>query len=173
VGSLLAETIPLALAGAVSPILFVEVLAVISGPQRLRRGLAFAAGATIPLIAVATLVLLAGDAVSLPKSPTATAVIDIVLGAALLAFGASALFHAPRHKEAGAGRQPSRRAGCVDPRADGAARLPPRSRPRPADRARGRLRRLAAREGDRRAVVGRGASGARLRNRPTIGAAGP
>ena len=107
-GSLLAETIPLALAGAVSPILFVEVLAVISGPQRLRRGLAFAAGATIPLIAVATLVLLAGDAVSLPKSPTAPAVIDIVLGAALLAFGASALFHAPRHKEAGAGRQPSK-----------------------------------------------------------------
>ena len=93
-GSLLAETIPLALAGAVSPILFVEVLAVISGPSRFQRGLAFAAGAAIPLIALATLMLLAGDAVSLPKSPTATAVIDIVLGAALLAFGASALFRA-------------------------------------------------------------------------------
>ncbi len=106
-GSLLAETIPLALAGAVSPILFVEVLAVISGPQRFRRGLAFAAGCTIPLIAFATVVLLAGRAVSLPKSPTATAVIDIVLGVALLAFGASAIFRAPKQKEAGAKKQPS------------------------------------------------------------------
>ena len=106
-GSLLAETIPLALAGAVSPILFVEVLAVISGPSRFQRGMAFAAGAAIPLIALATLMLLAGDAVSLPKSPTATAVIDIVLGAALLAFGASALFHAPREKKAAEPKQRS------------------------------------------------------------------
>lgn len=107
-GSLLPEVIPLALAASVSPILFVEVLAVLSGPGRLRRGLAFALGCAIPLVAVGVVILLVGDAVSLPKSPTAKAVIDVVLGVALLAFGLTGVRRPAPTDEAKAQRkQPS------------------------------------------------------------------
>ena len=49
---LLAETIPLALAAAVSPVVFLVQLATLTGERRLARGTAVAVGAALPLLAV-------------------------------------------------------------------------------------------------------------------------
>lgn len=92
---LLAKVIPLALGAAVSPILFAIVVGILSGARTVHRGLVFAAGAVVPLIALALLVLALGSAFSLPDSPTLKAVLDLALGAVLLALGARALLRRP------------------------------------------------------------------------------
>jgi threonine/homoserine/homoserine lactone efflux protein len=97
--SLLAETIPLALAAAVSPVVFLLQIATLTGERRLARGAALAAGAALPLLAVAILVVSVGEAVSLPSSPTAKGVIDIVLGCLLLALAVVTIARPPSQDE--------------------------------------------------------------------------
>src|SRR4249919_1135201 len=59
-GSLLAETLPLALGAAVSPVLLVLTLTTLSGPRRLARGAALAIGAAVPLAALSFLAVVVG-----------------------------------------------------------------------------------------------------------------
>ena len=53
--SLLAETIPLALAAAISPLLFLLQLNTLTGPRALSRGSALTAGTAVVLIVVSTI----------------------------------------------------------------------------------------------------------------------
>lgn len=80
--------IPLALGAAVSPLVFLGGIAVMTGPSPLRRGIAFALGVLMPLVGLAVLCLLLGRALSLPEASDATkGWIDIVLGAILVLLG--------------------------------------------------------------------------------------
>jgi hypothetical protein len=80
--------IPLALGAAVSPLVLVGAVAVMTGPGPLRHGCQFAAGVSIPLIAVTAACLLLGSAISLPEASDQTkGWIDVGLAAALLALG--------------------------------------------------------------------------------------
>lgn len=88
---LLAETIPLALGAAVSPIVLAITIAMLTGPGRTARALAFLSGESIPLLVLAGLLLVFGAAVSFKASPGAMAVIDLVFGAVLLLVGLRAL----------------------------------------------------------------------------------
>lgn len=93
---MLLETVPLALGAAVSPIVLAITVAMLTGPGRTRRALAFVAGEAIPLLALAGLILLFGSGVSLKLSPTALTVLDLVFAAILLAIGLRALSRAVR-----------------------------------------------------------------------------
>lgn len=93
VGQLLAETLPLALGAAVSPIVLAITIAMLTGTGRTTRALAFLAGESIPLLAFASLLLVFGASVSFKASPGAMATIDLVFGAVLLLVGLRALRH--------------------------------------------------------------------------------
>jgi threonine/homoserine/homoserine lactone efflux protein len=95
--SLLAETIPLALAAAISPVLFLLQLNTLTGPRALSRGSALTAGAAVVLIVVSTIgVALGGTGFSGRES--LQAVINILFGALLLAVGLRALLRPPKPK---------------------------------------------------------------------------
>lgn len=80
--------IPLGLGAAVSPLVLVGAVAVMTGPSPLRHGCAFAAGVAVPLIAVTVVCLALGNAVSLPEASDQTkGWIDAGLGAVLVALG--------------------------------------------------------------------------------------
>jgi threonine/homoserine/homoserine lactone efflux protein len=84
--------IPLALGAAVSPLVFLGAIAVMTGPRPLRHGIAYAIGVALPLLAVTVVALLLGRAFSLPEaSGSVKAWIDLALGAVLLALGVRAL----------------------------------------------------------------------------------
>lgn len=92
---LLSSVLPLALGAAVSPTLAALVIAVLaSGRDTLRRGVALTAGAAIPLVVIAAIVLLtlhaAGAADGAPKHETTGGVVDLVAAVVLayLAFRA-------------------------------------------------------------------------------------
>jgi threonine/homoserine/homoserine lactone efflux protein len=93
---LLGETIPLALAAAVSPVVFLLQLATLTGERRLRRGAAVAAGAAVPLLVVGVLAVLLGQSSSFSPSETTRAVIDLVFGLVLFfGIGLRALRRSP------------------------------------------------------------------------------
>lgn len=82
----LAIAIPLALGAAISPLLALAQVATLTGPRPVARGTAFAAGAAIPLLAVAALVLILGKAFELPSaSDQVKGWLDIGFGVILLA----------------------------------------------------------------------------------------
>ena len=106
--NLLAETLPLALAAAVSPVVFLLQLATLTGERRLARGTAVAAGAAVPLLAVGALAVFLGQSSSFSPSETTKAVFDLVLGLVLFfAGGLRALLRSPEsgapkeHRHAG------------------------------------------------------------------------
>jgi threonine/homoserine/homoserine lactone efflux protein len=102
-GQLLAQVVPLALGAAVSPLVFAVQLATLTGPRRLARGSMVAAGAAVPLIGVAVLMLAFGRAIRLPKLSAATlGTTDIVFGIVLLLLGLRALLRPRATKESGA-----------------------------------------------------------------------
>ena len=107
-GELLAQVIPLALGAAVSPLLFFGAIAVMTGPQPLRRGSAYAVGAALPLLGITALALLLGQALSLPDaSETTKGWIDVGFAVFLLALGMRALRHpAAATDEPGPSREP-------------------------------------------------------------------
>ncbi len=80
---LLAETIPLALAAAVSPVVFLIQLATLTGDRRLARGTAVAVGAALPLLAVGAFAVLLGQSDSFSPSEKTKAVFDLILGLVL------------------------------------------------------------------------------------------
>jgi threonine/homoserine/homoserine lactone efflux protein len=96
-GRLFIEVLPLALGAAVSPLVFALQLATLTGPRRLARGSAFAAGAAVPVITVSLLALLFGRAVKLPQvSTSAKGTMDLVLAAVLFLLGIRTLMRPPK-----------------------------------------------------------------------------
>lgn len=93
---MLLETVPLALGAAVSPIVLAITVAMLTGPGRTHRALAFLAGEAVPLLVLAGLVLLFGSGISLKVSPTTLTALDLVFAAILLAVGLRALSRALR-----------------------------------------------------------------------------
>jgi cytochrome c biogenesis protein CcdA len=94
---LLAQIVPLALASAISPVIFLLQLNTLTGPRPLTRGAALTAGAAIVLIVVSTLgVALGGTGFS--ERETLQAVINIVFGVILVAVGLFALLRPPKPK---------------------------------------------------------------------------
>jgi hypothetical protein len=95
VSDLVAETIPLALAAAISPVIFLLQLNTLTGPRPIARGSALTAGAAIVLIVVSTIgVALGGTGFS--TRDTLQATINIVLGVLLIAVGLRALVRPPK-----------------------------------------------------------------------------
>lgn len=95
--SLLAETVPLALAAAISPVLFLLQLNTLTGPRPISRGAALTAGAAVVLIVVSTIgVALGGTGFS--GRETLQATINILFGVLLILVGLRALLRPPKPK---------------------------------------------------------------------------
>jgi hypothetical protein len=84
--SLLREVIPLALAAAISPVIFLLQLNTLTGERPIAGGAALTAGAAIVLIVVSTAGVLVGDT-GFSTSDTLEAVVNIAFGALLVAVG--------------------------------------------------------------------------------------
>jgi hypothetical protein len=97
--SLLAETIPLALAAAISPVIFLLQLNTLTGQKPIARGSALTAGAAVVLIVVSTIgVALGGTGFS--DRDSLQAAINIAFGVLLIAVGVRALLRPPKQKPA-------------------------------------------------------------------------
>ena len=100
-GSLLARTIPLGFGAAVSPVLLVFIVLLLSSPCRPRlRATAFAAGAAAVLVAIAVIILSAVHhaAPTVKNAGTQGAAIDFALGLLLAVFGVGKLIEYLRHR---------------------------------------------------------------------------
>jgi threonine/homoserine/homoserine lactone efflux protein len=97
VSSLLREVIPLALAAAISPVIFLLQLNTLTGDRPVARGAALTAGAAIVLIVVSTIGVLVGDT-GFSTNDTLKAGINIAFGVLLVAVGLRALVRPPRPK---------------------------------------------------------------------------
>jgi uncharacterized membrane protein YfcA len=93
--SLLSKVVPLALAAAISPVLFILQLDTLTGARPIARGASLTAGAAVVLIAGSTIgVLLGGTGFS--DRETLQAVINIAFGVLLVAVGLRALLRPPK-----------------------------------------------------------------------------
>lgn len=99
IGDLLAEVVPLALAAAISPVIFLLQLTTLTGPRPVARGAALTAGAAVVLIVLSTLGVALGGT-SFSDDETLQGVLNIVLGALLVAVGMRALLKPPKPKPA-------------------------------------------------------------------------
>jgi Sap, sulfolipid-1-addressing protein len=95
--SLLAQIVPLALAAAISPVLFLLQVNTLTGVRPISRGSALIAGAGVVLIVLSTIGVHLGDT-EFSTNDGLQAVINIVLGALLVAVGLRGLFWAPKPK---------------------------------------------------------------------------
>jgi hypothetical protein len=103
--SLLREVIPLALAAAISPVIFLLQLNTLTGARPIARGAALTAGAAIVLIAVSTIGVLVGDT-GFSTNDTLKAWINIAFGVLLVAVGLRALVRPPKPKAPKADAKP-------------------------------------------------------------------
>lgn len=101
--------IPLALGAAISPLVLLGAIAVMTGPAPRRHGLAYAVGVAIPLLAVTALAMILGRAFELPQASDAVkGAIDIALASVLFVLGVRAWRRPPapakpRERPAGGG----------------------------------------------------------------------
>jgi threonine/homoserine/homoserine lactone efflux protein len=95
--NLLAQVIPLALAAAISPVVFLVQLTTLTGPRPIARGSALTAGAAVVLIVLSTIGVALGGT-SFSSNDTLKASLNIVLGALLMAVGLRALLKPPKPK---------------------------------------------------------------------------
>jgi threonine/homoserine/homoserine lactone efflux protein len=95
--SLLGQVIPLALAAAISPVIFLLQLTTLTGPRPIARGAAVTAGAAAVLIILSTIGVALGGT-SFSSKDTLQAVLNIVLGALLILVGLRALLKPPKPK---------------------------------------------------------------------------
>jgi small neutral amino acid transporter SnatA (MarC family) len=95
--SLLREVVPLALAAAISPVIFLLQLNTLTGQRPIARGAALTAGAAIVLIVVSTIGVLVGDT-GFSTNDTLKAAINIGFGVLLVAVGLRALLRPPKPK---------------------------------------------------------------------------
>jgi small neutral amino acid transporter SnatA (MarC family) len=88
---------PLALAAAISPVIFLLQLNALTGDRPIARGAALTAGAAIVLIVVSTIGVLVGDT-GFSANDTLKAAINIGFGVLLVAVGLRALVRPPKPK---------------------------------------------------------------------------
>ncbi|MEI2778435.1 MAG: GAP family protein [Tetrasphaera sp.] len=93
---LLSTLMPLCLAAGISPVMFSEQLLLVSGRGGRRSATAFAAGTVAVLAVLTALVVTVGGSLSLPRTPTLSARLDVALGGLLLALAALVRKRAPR-----------------------------------------------------------------------------
>jgi threonine/homoserine/homoserine lactone efflux protein len=110
VGKLLAETLPLALAAAISPVLFLLQLTTLTGPRPVARGSMLALGAALPLAAVSVFAVSVGSSSrSLHSDSALKASHDVAFGCLLLALAAWTLVRHPAPKPKRPPKEPSLR----------------------------------------------------------------
>ena len=125
--SLLAQVTPLALAAAISPVVFLLQLNALTGTRPIARGSALAAGAAIVLIVGSTIgVALGGTGFS--GRETLQAVINIAFGVLLVAVGLRALLRPPKPKPTQPIRSRRTSAALSSPGQAAWRRMSPRSR---------------------------------------------
>jgi threonine/homoserine/homoserine lactone efflux protein len=103
---LLGQVVPLAAAAAISPVIFLLQLSTLTGPRPIARGSAVTAGAAVVLIVLSTLGVALGGT-SFSTDDTMKAVLNIVLGALLIAVGLRALLKPPKPKPTDAETKPT------------------------------------------------------------------
>jgi cytochrome c biogenesis protein CcdA len=104
--SLLEEIVPLALAAAISPVVFLLQLNTLTGPRPIARGTALTAGAALVLIIGSTLgVVLGGTGFSTRN--TLQAAINIAFGFLLILVGLRALLRPPKPKPSDSEAKPT------------------------------------------------------------------
>jgi threonine/homoserine/homoserine lactone efflux protein len=96
---LLAQVVPLALAAAISPVVFLVQLTTLTGPRPIARGSALTAGGAVVLIVLSTIGVALGGT-SFSTNDTLKGALNIVLGALLIAVGLRALLKPPKPKPA-------------------------------------------------------------------------
>lgn len=109
-GDLIAKAVPVAIGGAVSPILVISVVLLLSGTRKPRaRALAFAIGniVALALIAVAVLLLFHSAGHTATGSTQAGKLIDLVLGVMLAALGVGKLIEFIYRKLSGEAGEPT------------------------------------------------------------------
>lgn len=89
----LSQAVPLALAGAIYPVAFAAIVALLGGPDPLRRSIAFLFGGTlVSVVGFAVVVFAASEShFTPPHHPAVAAAIKVVLGVLLLALAARTL----------------------------------------------------------------------------------
>jgi hypothetical protein len=97
--SLLAEVVPLALAAAISPVVFLLQLNTLTGPRPIARGAALTAGAAIVLIVGSTIGVALGGT-GFAERDSLQAAINLAFGALLIGVGLRALLRPPKPKPA-------------------------------------------------------------------------
>jgi hypothetical protein len=123
--SLLREVIPLALAAAISPVIFLLQLNTLAGKRPIARGAALTAGAAIVLIVVSTIGVLVGDT-GFSTNDTLKAAINIGFGVLLVAVGLRVLVRPPKPKAPTTDAKPP---ASADPSSPAWAAWHPTSRP--------------------------------------------
>lgn len=86
--SVLALVVPLALAGAVSPVMLTEQTVLLAGRDGRRVAGCYAIGVGATALAILSLLVLFGRSIALPEEPRLSASLDIVLGALLVLIAA-------------------------------------------------------------------------------------
>jgi hypothetical protein len=104
--SLLSQIVPLALAAAISPVLFLLQLNTVTGARPIARGSALTAGAAAVLVVLSTIGVHLGDT-GFSTNDQLQAWINIVFGALLLAVGLRGLLRPPKPKPHEAGSKPT------------------------------------------------------------------
>jgi Sap-like sulfolipid-1-addressing protein len=104
--SLLSQIVPLALAAAISPVLFLLQLNTVTGARPIARGSALTAGAAVVLVVLSTIGVRLGDT-GFSTNDGLQAAINIVFGALLLAVGLRGLLWPPQPKPHEAGSKPA------------------------------------------------------------------
>ena len=80
----LAIIVPLAVAGAISPVMLTEQTLLLAGPDGRRTGSLYAAGAVVTLLVLVVSMVVLGRAFKLPSEPRLSESLDLVVGAVLL-----------------------------------------------------------------------------------------
>ena len=94
--SVLALVIPLAFAGAISPVMLTEQTVLLAGREGRRVARNYAIGVAGTLLVVLSVLVLFGSSIKLPEEPSLSASLDVALGAVLVLVAAVLRYRRPR-----------------------------------------------------------------------------